>query len=579
MKLRRLGPTDAAYFAADPQPLEVALLRFVPRADGSLPSPDAIVEYARHALTRADVSPAVEAGRQRVRRVPGDVAPPFWEDDPDFDASHHVRIYEGPNARAGVGDLLLDTLSRPFDLDRPLWRIEVVPSLEGTDDFGVLSAQHHAMGEGGWSLALLAQFFLSLTPEPHPVSSAGEWRPAGGASGGRALGAALAERVTSVTTGLSGVRAITRLAPGSATGEIARFASYFHDRSVKRSRARPAPTSDAVRMHVYRLSLLETRVASRAFAATITDLLLAATGAAWSAVDPDATEAWIAMPASLRAPGDDRATNRLGLASVCVPCHEDLLTTLRAAQASSSHAKQHELARTSADLTLLRSHVPGLSRRGPWGAGNPEILVSNMPGFPFQFYCHGSPLDAAWGASSLPMGCAGKLTFVTFGDLIHGTLIERLGSEGSAGTFDVEFGESLAGLFRIAGDRSLLARQPHFLALSPDRLDDLTRHARAVSFRPDDAIVTQGEVAGGFYVIRSGSASVSVDGEDRGVLGAGAGFGEVALLRGDVRQATVTALDQVEALCIDAAAFSAVFGSDPVNLRPLQAIVDSYESG
>jgi hypothetical protein len=260
-----------------------------------------------------------------------------------------------------------------------------------------------------------------------------------------------------------------------------------------------------------------------------------------------------------------------------VPCHGDLLTTLRAAQASSSYAKQHELARTSADLTLLRSHVPGLSRRGPWGRGNPEILVSNMPGFPFRFYCHGSPLDAAWAVSSLPVGCSGKLTFVTFEDLIHGTLIERLGSEG--GTFDVEFVESLKGLFRIAGDRSLLARQPHFLALSPDRLDDLTRHARAVSFQPGDAMVTQGETAEGFYVLRSGSASVSVDGEDRGVLGPGTGFGEVALLRGDVRQATVTALDQVEALCIDAAAFSAVFGSDPVNLRPLQAIVDSYESG
>ncbi len=583
MTVRRLGPADAAYFSADRQSLSVTLLRFSPRPDGSVPAPEEIIAVARHVLTRADASPALRAARQRARRVPGNLARPFWEDDPEFDARRHVYVHDASRVGTRPRDIVLDAMSRPLDLERPLWRVEIVPSLDGTDDFGLLGAQHHALGEGGWSFAALAQLVLSLTPEVPQVDDTVEaWRPSSGAPSGRALGTALTEGLSSVIDACrSGARAAGRRDPGAFAGETARIASYFHERSVQRSRWRQHDGGAGLgspQLHEYRLSLLETRVASRAFATTITDLLLAAVGAAWSAVDPEATDAWIAMPVSLRETGDQSATNRFGLASVSVPCGQDLLTTLRAAQNSSSRAKQYELARTSADLALLRSHVPHASRHGPWGRVNPQLLLSNMPGFPFELYCHGAPLRDALAASPLAEGLRGKLTFVTFGEWIHGTLLEATGPGGVGTAFDRVFRESLDELCRIAANRNLLARQPHFMALSPAHLDELTRLSKVVSFRPGDEIVTQGDPATCFYVVRSGSATVSVDGAQRSVIGAGAGFGEVGLVRGEGRQATVTAAEPVEALCIDGASFHAVFGSDPVNAQPLGEIVANYES-
>jgi CRP/FNR family transcriptional regulator, cyclic AMP receptor protein len=83
--------------------------------------------------------------------------------------------------------------------------------------------------------------------------------------------------------------------------------------------------------------------------------------------------------------------------------------------------------------------------------------------------------------------------------------------------------------------------------LEPLRDKDLQRLARDVTERrvgPGEELVTQGSPGIAFFVILDGTASVLVDGKERGKLGPGDHFGEIALLLPEVarsRTATVRA--------------------------------------
>lgn len=114
--------------------------------------------------------------------------------------------------------------------------------------------------------------------------------------------------------------------------------------------------------------------------------------------------------------------------------------------------------------------------------------------------------------------------------------------------------------------------------MSPNHIDDLARGATTVAFEAGEAIVNQGEEATSFYVIKEGSASVSVDGTVRQTLERGAGFGEVGLFGGGGRAATVTATASVEAVRIDESSLRSAFGTDSVNIRPLKAIIEEYST-
>ena len=57
-----------------------------------------------------------------------------------------------------------------------------------------------------------------------------------------------------------------------------------------------------------------------------------------------------------------------------------------------------------------------------------------------------------------------------------------------------------------------------------------------------DAVFREGDAGDRYYLIRQGEADVSASGEALSRIGPGAGFGEVALLFGRPRSATVTAV-------------------------------------
>jgi len=86
-------------------------------------------------------------------------------------------------------------------------------------------------------------------------------------------------------------------------------------------------------------------------------------------------------------------------------------------------------------------------------------------------------------------------------------------------------------------------------------LDDSELRAVAESMHeanvPAGAVVTaEGGPGDGFFVIDSGTAEVTVEGEPRGALVDGDHFGEIALLMGSDRTATVTATSDLHCFAL-----------------------------
>jgi CRP/FNR family cyclic AMP-dependent transcriptional regulator len=82
---------------------------------------------------------------------------------------------------------------------------------------------------------------------------------------------------------------------------------------------------------------------------------------------------------------------------------------------------------------------------------------------------------------------------------------------------------------------------PLFADLAGRDLKRVADSMKEMSFAPGQEVVAQGKSGVGFFVILEGSARVTQGGEDRGLLTAGDYFGEMALIDGDDRAASVHA--------------------------------------
>lgn len=92
----------------------------------------------------------------------------------------------------------------------------------------------------------------------------------------------------------------------------------------------------------------------------------------------------------------------------------------------------------------------------------------------------------------------------------------------------------------------LLSQVPILAVLAPRVLDRLALESRREAVAAGDVVVAQGDPASTFYVVRSGTARVSIDGHEVRELGPGGWFGELGLLHDIPRTATVTARTDVD---------------------------------
>jgi len=87
----------------------------------------------------------------------------------------------------------------------------------------------------------------------------------------------------------------------------------------------------------------------------------------------------------------------------------------------------------------------------------------------------------------------------------------------------------------------ILSRVPLFEELDAAELQSVADAMNEANVPAGAVVTAEGGAGDGFFVIASGEAAVTVGGEARGTMTAGDYFGEIALLTGSNRTATVAA--------------------------------------
>jgi small-conductance mechanosensitive channel/CRP-like cAMP-binding protein len=125
---------------------------------------------------------------------------------------------------------------------------------------------------------------------------------------------------------------------------------------------------------------------------------------------------------------------------------------------------------------------------------------------------------------------------------------------------------------------------PVFVPLSPEELEQMSRHCVRLEFGRGERIVHQGDPGDAMYIVLEGTAIVTVRTEhdaEREVarLSRGEFFGEMALLTGDPRTASVTAVDDLAVLVIHKDALQEMLARRTGLAHEMAEIVEARRQG
>ncbi|MFO1318967.1 MAG: mechanosensitive ion channel family protein [Burkholderiales bacterium] len=125
--------------------------------------------------------------------------------------------------------------------------------------------------------------------------------------------------------------------------------------------------------------------------------------------------------------------------------------------------------------------------------------------------------------------------------------------------------------------RDALKHVDIFATLSETELDTLATHLVHAPFAAGDTVTRQGAIAHWLYIILSGTAEVSVSGPSGSkpvaTLQPGSVFGEMGMMTGEPRQATITALSDVDCYRLDKAGFEIILRARPDLSREISHVL------
>jgi CRP-like cAMP-binding protein len=121
----------------------------------------------------------------------------------------------------------------------------------------------------------------------------------------------------------------------------------------------------------------------------------------------------------------------------------------------------------------------------------------------------------------------------------------------------------------------VLRNSPLFAYATDRDLRNVTRHAQPKTVPAGKTIMREGDAGDRFCVVLDGCVRVTRNGRKVVDLGAGKGFGELALLTNAPRTATVTAVDDTELVSFDRKTFGKLLDESPAFARRLLQAVAS----
>ncbi len=108
-----------------------------------------------------------------------------------------------------------------------------------------------------------------------------------------------------------------------------------------------------------------------------------------------------------------------------------------------------------------------------------------------------------------------------------------------------------------------LSRVPLFADLGEDELQEIAGSMHVREFAAGEVVTAEGAGADAFFVVDAGEGEVSVQGEPRATVGPGDYFGEIALMMGAERTATVTAATDLRCFALTPEDFRTVVEGNP----------------
>jgi diacylglycerol O-acyltransferase / wax synthase len=213
--------------------------------------------------------------RQRVQRVPLDLARPVWVDDPHFRLSYHLRhtALPRPGGALQLRRLVSRVMSQQLDRRRPLWEMWVAEGLE-EDRWAVITKVHHCMVDGIAGTELM-QVMLDIAPSDAD-SAVEPWEPEPAAGASRLLAGALRDTALAPVRAAARTAREPRLALRRTAGALLGVPTFAHLARLTPSTTLNGPVGPHRRWLWARGDLATVKAVRTSLGGTVNDVVLAA---------------------------------------------------------------------------------------------------------------------------------------------------------------------------------------------------------------------------------------------------------------------------------------------------------------
>lgn len=474
--MNHLSALDALflYLETPETPMHVGSLILFDRPKGAAGKSVFYPKVRRHIQSRMHLAPLFT---RKLAFMPLDLTNPIWVDEPAIDLDWHIRslTLPAPGSDKQLEAAVAKLHEGMLDRDRPLWQFTVIEGLQ-SGQVAFYAKLHHAGLDGQGGVAL-AQAVLDLTPHAQrsaPEITATKMPPStakmlaaafrntvaqygkiakavpgavklAGAAGMALLTASQARKQGAPSEQLTGVAGIAgKLANIKTTDTPLQAAKKMLPKGIKLGPRTDLNVAIGPKraFATAKIPLEEAKAIAKQAGCKLNDIVLATCAGALRHYYADnktaLTKDFIgAVPASLRAPGDNTQNNQVTMMLINLATRiADPAKRLQAICEASAQAKQmtgslKSVMTTATDLPSLG--IPWLmsiitplyktavaSNRIPVVA---NIVISNVPGPPVSLYMAGAAMRAYYPVSIVTHGLALNITIHSYaGSLDYGLI-------------------------------------------------------------------------------------------------------------------------------------------------------------